>query len=353
HQANPGGVPCFAGHYEDVSKRTVDLRDADRQKGHFHPKRVLLFTPPPTGFFPFDQKSIDWLDRLDPANEGLYSEITSLYDYKVYVENGEQVKLTVRIFRNPATADLFEEEEQVREFADNSTKTTRIFKGRNPDSPLKINGAIEFMTEPAPDQEMVFRFEDLYLRNTITVKYGRLETKRVAAFRTWVQNADKQSPVLTAEDSLIQHIRVARGLCQLEYCTILESMVIEKLQASDCILLERFEKDLEATPLSQVVCIRYSAIAKGLGGIPGSFNCTEATPLFYSKTLGEPGCGVLKTNTLSQISFGSEDGSEMGAFHHRHYCLSSISVTDKLEDFLPVGIKPVIIPDIRLWVTPP
>ncbi len=352
-QANPGGVPCFAGHYEDVSKRTVDLRDADWQKGHFHPKRVLLFTPPPTGFFPPDQNSINWLDRLDPLNAGLYSESVDRYVYREYAQNGELVKQTTRVFSNPATADLFEEVEQIEEYADGSMKITRIFKGLKPDSPLKIKGAIEFMTAPEPGCEAVYRFEDVYLRDTVTVKYGRLQTERVAAFRTWVQNADKSSPVLTAKDSLIQHIRVAKGLGQLEYCTVLGSMVIEKLQASGCILMERFEKDLTSSPLSKVVCIRYSAVAEGLSSMNGLFRCTEKPPLFYSKTLGKPGCGVLKPGTASDISFGGEDGSEMGAFHHRHYCLRTIAVTDKLEDFLPVGIEPVIIPDLRLWVTPP
>jgi hypothetical protein len=50
-QANPHGVPCFPGTYEDASRRTVDVRTPAWNQGHIHPKRVVLWTPPPAGFF--------------------------------------------------------------------------------------------------------------------------------------------------------------------------------------------------------------------------------------------------------------------------------------------------------------
>ncbi|SEM05973.1 Phage tail protein (Tail_P2_I) [Syntrophus gentianae] len=50
-QVNPHGAPCFPGSFDDVSRRTVDLRTPDWQQGHIHPKRVILHAPPPLGFF--------------------------------------------------------------------------------------------------------------------------------------------------------------------------------------------------------------------------------------------------------------------------------------------------------------
>ncbi len=347
HQVHPGGVPCFPGAYEDVSKRTVDLRNPDHRKGHYHPKRVMLFTPPPAGFFPPDQQSMDWVDRLKIPDDNPFELVDE--DYRE--EDG--VKITEWVYQVPATADLFQEVERSEVFGDGTTRTTRIFRGLDPDAPVRINGVIEFMDPPGAGEQMVYRFENLYLSNSVTVKYGRLETEQSAAFNLWVQNADKTVPVLTATNSLIERIRVARGLCQLEYCTVLGTMTIERLQASDCILLHRFEKDLETPPLSEVVCLRYCALPEGLSALPGAYQCTEMPPLFYSQTLGDYGCGVLTPAAPRQICFGSEDGSEMGAFHHRHYCIGTIAVTDKLDDFLPVGITPVIIPDERLRVPPP
>ncbi len=48
-QVNPHGAPCFPGSYEDVSRRTVDLRTPDWRQGHSHPRRVILYAPPPPG----------------------------------------------------------------------------------------------------------------------------------------------------------------------------------------------------------------------------------------------------------------------------------------------------------------
>jgi hypothetical protein len=50
-QANAQGAPCFPGSFDDVSRRTVDLRTPDWRRGHIHPKRVILYAPPPLGFF--------------------------------------------------------------------------------------------------------------------------------------------------------------------------------------------------------------------------------------------------------------------------------------------------------------
>ncbi len=350
-QVHPGGVPCFPDHYEDVSKRTVDLRAPDWRRGHYHPKRVLLYTPPPAGFFPPDQESLAWLDRL--AHTDQFVEMEERAVDATYVENGESIQRIERVYRRPAAFDRFEEVWRRDRFENGTVRMTRTFRGLRPGSPLKVTGTVQFMDAPPAGEEMVYRFEDIYLSDTITVKYGRLEFQRVAAFYAWVQNADKIRPVFTATDSLMQRIRVARGLCQLAYCTVLGDMTIEKLQASDCILMARFEKDLATTPLSEVVCVRYCAVAEGLSAIPGAYRCTEKQPLFFSQILDTPGCGVLKPGAPRQICFGAEDGSEMGAFHHRHHCIGAIAVSDKLEDFLPVGITPVIIPDPRLWVAPP
>ena len=50
-QVNPHGAPCFPGSYEDIARRTVDVRTPSWRQGHHHPKRALLYAPPPLGFF--------------------------------------------------------------------------------------------------------------------------------------------------------------------------------------------------------------------------------------------------------------------------------------------------------------
>ena len=54
----------------------------------------------------------------------------------------------------------------------------------------------------------------------------------------------------------------------------------------------------------------------------------------------------------SEIAGGAEDGGEMGAYHHLHLVASREAVITKLKDFLPTGIKPVMIPDHSLHRLP-
>jgi hypothetical protein len=45
------GIPSFPGSFQDVSPRTPDLRTPGAVTGHYHPRRVLIFARPPSGFF--------------------------------------------------------------------------------------------------------------------------------------------------------------------------------------------------------------------------------------------------------------------------------------------------------------
>ena len=62
-QASVHGVPCHPDSYEDVSRRSVDFRrrrGQDWRVGHYHPRRLLLYTVPPTGFFPPGMPGVNW-----------------------------------------------------------------------------------------------------------------------------------------------------------------------------------------------------------------------------------------------------------------------------------------------------
>ncbi len=67
-QVNRHGAPCFPGSYEDVSRRTPDVRTPTWSRGHAHPKRVLLHAPPPLGFFGPDPYTT--VSDLDYSAEG-------------------------------------------------------------------------------------------------------------------------------------------------------------------------------------------------------------------------------------------------------------------------------------------
>ena len=73
-QMNPHGAPCFPGSFDDVSRRTVDMRINDETFGYYHHKRLLAYAPPPTGLFPLNMIKLKWDERKDPQYDHLIEE---------------------------------------------------------------------------------------------------------------------------------------------------------------------------------------------------------------------------------------------------------------------------------------
>jgi hypothetical protein len=314
-QSNPRGVPCFPGSYEDRSMRTPDLRTPDWRRGHFHPKRLLAFVPVPEGFFPEGAPSFDWDEREQAEADGLLEVVPA--------DGGT-------IYRRP----------------DSQPKT------------IRIRGAIELGAADAP--EHVHRFEGFHLAHTLTVAHGRLEIVRCAAFKLKVNKADRDAPVLTATDCLLRHVQAARGLAQLECCTVLGKTVCEALQAIDSLFLGNLQRDLhQPDEAPQIECLSHVRVPRELlAAVTGSERAriqraTTDVPVFFRLGFGEPGAGVLHPATPRSIRAGAEDGGELGAHHHLHLELRWQAVRDKLAEFLPFGLEAVLIPDARLGCVPP
>jgi hypothetical protein len=314
-QANPQGVPCFPGSYEDCSMRTPDLRTPDWRRGHFHPKRLLAFVPVPEGFFPHGAPSFAWDELAQAKADGLIEEI-------------ETAGRT--LYRRPAS----------------QPKTVRI------------RGAIRLGDAGPP--EHVYRFEGFHLRNTLTVAQGRLEIARCAAFKLKVHKADVDAPVLTATDCLLRHVQAARGLAQLECCTVLGKTICEAIQAIDSLFLGNLQRDLhQPEEAPHIECLSHVRVPRELlaavleGERARIQRATTDIPVFFRLGFGEPGAGVLHPATPRSIRAGAEEGGELGAYHHLHLELRWQAVRDKLAEFLPFGLEAVLIPDARLGCVPP
>ena len=304
-QWNLHGFPCFPGSYEDVSPRTVDIRSPDWRKGHYHPKRVLLFAPPPAGLLPSDPESFDWTSP------------TFLAD----------------------AADVIEHVEGPGDLVTYRNKTNKS---------VEITGAV--LLEDA----ITYRFEKLRFTDEIRVTEGRLDLRRVAAAKVVIESDGDDEPLLHAVDCVIGSIEVKKGLARLEYCTILDGCKAERLQASDSIFSGAVT--MGADGANSRVCFRYSRVPSALAEtLPEAQRTSDTTdrPIFWSDTFGDPGCGVLHPATPDSIGAGAEDGGEMGAYHAWRYVAGAAAVIDKLKDFLPVGVEAVLIPDERLLCKPP
>jgi hypothetical protein len=315
-QAGYHGAPCFPGHFDDVSRRTVDIRTPDYSRGHYHPRRVLLYIPPPAGFFPSDIESVVWDNRGQPVFAHLFEELVSTREV-----NG--VSVPVHVYRNKtADGDLF--------------KTVRI------------TGIIT-LTDPG-----IHRFEGLILNNALRVSEGYVELANCAARRIEIDTTDTVLPVLDARDSLIKSVKVEHGLSRLEYCTVLAEIWTLALQASDALFFGRLRGKAAPTTEPPPGCVRYSRIPpeQNIDGL-SVFRLTRAGVTLFSSIFGQRGCGVLHPATHSSVLEGAEDGSELGAYHRRRYSLAITAVYRKLQDFLPLGQEAVVIPDIRLLHEPP
>lgn len=313
-QSDSQGLPCFPGSFEDASRRTVDLRTPTWDRGHYHPRRVLLFVPPPTGFFTFAQVELTWGNRAEHVDDTVLD--------------------SVRVI------------------------------GPRPDED-GVLPVITITNSPPAFAEDVVRIADLNFNGTLTITAGRVELERVAARRIVIQSADTEEPVLDARDCLFERIAAPDGLLRLEACTVKEGLECARLQASDCILPDQLTVDAVGGPS----CIRYSRVHADVLALPGSVlqraEVTTVEPIFFdfdvcagggvlsAKDWGAPGYAVLHPATPEILCSGAEDGGEMGAYHHRKHCLQAAAVLTKLEEFVPVGLEAALIPDPRLLSSPP
>lgn len=321
-QLNRHAVPCFPNSFQDVSARTVDVRTPNWRRGHMHPRRVQLYIPPPDGLCSAHAKSMSWAAI---KNE------TDYVDEFLEITTGETEW-------NGLTLPL------------------RTYRGLT-EEPLKLNGIVGL------SQAAVYRFENLWLNNKLDVQAGKVELYRCASRLTLVQSVERALPVIEAKECLFRRVEAARGLMRLEYCTVLDRIIAERLDASDCIL-PRPRKDRPDNDVPEAGCIRYSVLPEIpdvemiSDGMPSELrinklSCTHEKPVFFSDQFGEPGCGVLHPATPEAIVLGAEDAGEMGAYHGLRYSARQVAVLNKLKDYLPVSMEAVLIPDGTLVCPPP
>ena len=508
-QANLHGVPCFPDSFDDVSLRTVDIRTPDVANGHYHHKRLLAYTPPPAGLFPFEPIQITWAQRNDSLYAHLIEEkeengvcyISNMTDRvvvitdevvlspamsyhvkglhfstKLSVDNGGRIELH-RVVATEVQVDTPDTDEPVLTASDclfdelsvgsgaakldSCTILTKTFLNhidavdclfmdmtgtaisgviqysRIPDSPpissdkMTVEDSTSdeptfFINQtdltaravltPATDKSIVtgasdseemgyfhhgrknrpvridgnftgvdslilqsrgaYALEDVVFEGNVEVLGGTLELVRSTIKSLTMNTAlsvdanDSVVPVLDAKDCVFDEITVVNSLARLEYCTVMKAANCLQLEASDCIFAGAITNGSGGLPESG--CIRYSRIPADFNGstlnvISGRTStitrempifikfdyCTGGAYEYRTAAYGEPGYGVLHLLTTDAIRFGAEDGGEMGAYHHKYYSLKAEAVLEKMREFLPVGIEPILIQDTRLLHVPP
>lgn len=360
-QTHRHGAPCMPDSYQDVSRRTPDLRTPNWRRGFYHPRRMLLFAPPPEGFFRRIHTTASWAS---------IAPLIAVALEKAGAHRGPNLETLDGIRRNPAVACAF----GVTEW-NGATLPLISLRGLT-DGPVRIRGVVDL------DAPAVYRFENLWFDNRVEIRRGAAQLFGCAARQLRMGAAERDAAAVEARSCLFKRIEAARSLVRLEYVTVFDALLAERLEASDSILLPALRKDILDSDVPGAGCIRYSRVAyvpkpalavhpKNLKG--PLFNndeqwvsqkkrsqlrcfadtCTTLKPLFWSEVFGEPGCGALHPDCVQAVQSGAEDGGEMGAFHERRYVLRRQAVLEKLQEYLPVGMEAVIITDPSLACAPP
>ncbi len=363
-QANPHGPPCFPGSYEDVSARTADMRtpDAAARNGRYHPLRLLLHLPPPSGFFPFDPLPITltpppvWdvdgispdgrLQRIVAADNSV--TIVNITGKSIWIDGGAaQVSanpLPPAPVPLPAVWD-----------ADGLSPDGKLRRSILPDNTVEIENitaeSIHIAGPVSISDGGRHRFVKLIFADKIAIGWGALELDRCAVKTLeYVEQAGKTADdrSVNARSCLFDTIAGAGGMAKLEYCTVLSSWsAAAKALASDCV----FPADFAA---SSAICLRYSGVAAAtLANLQQTATNTSSRPIFLSAKFGETGAGVLAQNCSAALLEGAEDGGEMGVFHDWRFAAQTRALKLKLSDFLPMGMQPVTVWDARLRCVPP
>jgi len=288
-QANPHGVPRAPGRFDDVSRRTVDMRTPDGARGHAHPRRLLLFTPTPHGLFPGPEVVV-----AAGAGGDLSGSRQLLWTVD---ERARELRISAR---------------------------TRF--------PVRIEGDLQL---PPPGLEVDrVAIEGLCLAGALTVRRGALRLSRVVAGRVSVETAffDRERPVLEATDAALGTLRVPAGYARLERATVRGEAICGAVVARDSLFAGALvdaagevprDGEIRRCRVSQEVFEQAAADAAArAAGTLGSgselafepASCTSAEPVFLATAAG-PDPGVLSPDTPEAILLGAEDGGELGAWN--------------------------------------
>ncbi len=316
------------GYFDDPSVRTVDFRNANWRQGHFHPNKVLLFTDPHPGFF------------TDVPTQRKFSWQQSLFENEDF--------LALVSIESSATETIFR----------NKSLDTQQFQ------PIVLRLKVVLGEVPLPEQDgpiPSWKFCGFIFDHSIEVNHGQLELEQCAALSVIFQHPLSAATVdalpankdLIADNCLFKRIEAVEGDIQLQYCTVLTTTTALKVNASDCIFNGLVREKMQAGSFPGAGCIRFSALHPTQNkGALSLFKSHFIAPIFYSNNFGEVGCGVLHPAADPILQNAGQDGTEMGAYHHLYLVAAQQAVVEKLRDFLPVGMKAVLIPDQSLLHLP-
>ena len=260
--ANNHGVPCFPGSFDDVSRRTVDIRSYGKTTNKFHPKRMLGFTPASTGFFALQPIQMSWADISDSLYEHMFEQ---------KVENGVTVikNITSRIIEITDHADLTD---------------------------IKS-----------------YRIEGINFISGLTVASGStLELSQVEADFVELATFSSTTPTLVSKDCLFGTLNIGNGIAHLDSCSVLIEAYLREVDIIDSLIMSISDDEVAGN-------FQYSRIPSSIKSNTTNRiveDCTSEMPVFFTDSQKLDANAVLAPDTLESIYAGASDDGEIGYFHH-------------------------------------
>jgi hypothetical protein len=141
------------------------------------------------------------------------------------------------------------------------------------------------------------------------------------------------------------------GLAQLTRCTVVGPAYLHRLECSESVL-----DDVVRVQNAQDGCVRFSAWSTD-SALPRRYESVQVpahAPIMVSRRFGEWGYAQLDdgadsaildatTKATPSLLTGSKSGSEMGVFCRDNAALHDRSLLIKLQEYLPVGLSPVLV----------
>jgi hypothetical protein len=193
------------------------------------------------------------------------------------------------------------------------------------------------------------RFEDCTLLNRILIlKAVRADEDRYP--RVSVSNSIMRSRISLHGDCLVRiedsaldpeigSALVARhGEIEMECCTVLGRVKAKELSASESIFMK---------PVTvydpQKGCMRYCRITATGNTLPRTYRCTTAEVTFVHDQPWHSGYLKIRRSCNAAVARWAENGGEIGVYHQAGYTLKEKNLNLKFEEYLPVGLTPVLI----------
>lgn len=283
-QAYVHGAPRQPGAFDDVSRRTVDLRPPSPTTGLAHPRRVLAYTALPQGRF---APPADHLADVAALRASLAVEWTQ---EPPAPSAGQACTLSIR---RRATHDVVL------------------------DSGLDLGPLL-----PPGNGDVLVQIEGLQVRGSVHLPRGRLQLTRVVASVVTVDSASAAAgpPVLQASDCLIGDLRVPAGAAQLQGCTVRRDTRCGGLDAVNTLfhgVVEGPQGQLQPA----VATLQHCRIPPALQAGPQILlvACCSDEAMFFASSADDtgppvlgPDAGVLRPDNPAAILHGADNGGELG-----------------------------------------